>query len=145
MEMLVALAILAVAVTIIVISLSKLNASQALEKSTSLVMSVVDQAHSLTFSAKDDSQYGVYFEDSGVTLFKGATYSPSDPLNVVTAIDYRVSIRSILLAGGGSSVVFKRLTGETDQPGTLELFLKDSPAVAPAVTITKTGRVSMSP
>lgn len=143
--MLVAIAILVMAITITIISLSKLNSSQALEKSTSLVISILDEARSLTFSSKGDSQYGVYFEDSQVTLFKGNTYYPSDPLNVLTVIDNRIGIRNISLVGGGSSVVFKRLTGSTNEAGTLELFLKDSITTARTINITATGVVNMNP
>ena len=143
-EILVVITILAVVVTIIIISLSKLNSSQALDKGASLVVSVLDQARSLTLSAKDDSQYGVHFEDSGVVLFKGSVYSSSDPLNISTSIDGRVGIRNVSLAGGGSDVVFKRLTGSTDQAGTLELFLKASPTTIRTINVTITGVASMN-
>src|SRR3990172_3802105 len=84
LEILVAISIITLVVTIITISFSKLNSAQALYKSADLVASVLDEARSLTLSSKGDSQYGIYFEDSQATLFKGAIYSPADPDNVIT-------------------------------------------------------------
>ena len=144
-EVLIVITILVVLMTIVLISLSKLNSSQSLDKSASLVVSVLDQARSLTLSSKNSSQYGVYLNSSSVTLFKGSTYNSSDPLNVVTSLDAKVGIRNISLAGGGSSVVFKRLTGSTNQSGTLELFLKDTSTVFRTINISATGVVTTTP
>ena len=144
LEILVAISIITLVVTIITISFSKLNSAQALDKSATLVTAVLDEARSLTLSSKGDSQYGIYFGDSQVTLFKGATYSPSDPANVVTNLHALVSLRNITLFGGGTSVVFKRLTGNTNQTGTAEVFLKDSPTTFRTITISATGIVELN-
>ena len=143
LEILFVVAIMALVVTIITFSLSKLNASQALDKSATLVISILDEARSLTLSSKNDSQYGVYFEDSQLTLFQGATYSSSDPANVVTSLHSLVGLRNVTLSGGGTSVVFKRLTGNTDETGTVEVFLKASPASFYTITISVTGIVEL--
>ncbi len=144
LEMLIAIAIITLMVTIVTISFSKLNSAQTLEKSATLVTSVLDEARSLTFSSKGDSQYGVYFENSKVTLFKGAIYSSTDPANVITDLHSLVGLRNITLSGGGTSVVFKRLTGNTDQTGTMEIFLKDSPTTFRTITISATGIVELN-
>ena len=141
LEILVAISIITLVVTIITISFSKLNSAQALDKSADLVASVLDEARSLTLSSKGDSQYGIYFEDSQVTLFKGATSSPSAPANVATNLHALVSLRNITLSGGGTSVIFKRLTGNTAETGTVEVFLKDSTTTFRTITISATGIV----
>ena len=144
LEILVAISIITLVVTIITISFSKLNSAQALDKSADLVASVLDEARSLTLSSKGDSQYGIYFEDSQVTLFKGTTYSPSDPANVATNLHALVGLRNITLSGGGTSVIFKRLTGNTAETGTVEVFLKDSPTTFRTITISATGIVELN-
>lgn len=144
LEILVAISIITLAVTIITVSFSRLNSAQALDKSATLVTSVLDEARSLTLSSQGDSQYGVYFEDSQVTLFKGATYSSPDPVNVVTFLHSLVGLRNITLSGGGMSVVFKRLIGSTDETGTLEVFLKNSPTTFRTITISATGLVELN-
>jgi len=143
LEILVAISILALAVTIVAFSFSKLNSSQALDKSATLVTSILDEARSLTLSSKGDSQYGVYLEASQVVLFKGATYSQPDPANVVTSLHALVGMRNITLSGGGTSVVFKRLTGNTDETGTAEIFLKASPTTFRTITVRATGIVEL--
>ena len=144
-EILMVIVVMTIVIGIVIISLSKLNSSQALDKNTSLVVSILDQARSLTLSSKDSSQYGVYLEASSMTLFKGSTYALSDPLNVVTTIDSKVGIRNITLLGGGSAVVFQRLTGNTGQPGTLEIFIKDSSTIMKVINISGTGVISITP
>lgn len=138
-ETLVVVAIIALTVTIIAISFSKLNASQALDKSATLITSTLDEARSLTLSSKDDSQYGVYLEASRIVLFRGTTYSSSDPANVITNLHPLVGLRNITLSGGGTSVVFKRLTGDTLEAGTMEVFLNASPETFRTITISSTG------
>lgn len=143
LEILFVVAIIALAVTIVTISLSKLNSSQALDQSAALITSILDEARSLTLSSKGDSQYGVYLEASQVVLFKGATYSQPDPTNVVTSLHALVGLRNITLSGGGTSVVFQRLTGNTDETGTAEIFLKASPTTFRTITVRATGIVEL--
>ena len=138
-EILLVLAILSIAVTFVTVSFGKLNASRVLEKETALTLSILDEARALTLSSKEDSSYGVHFEDSVIVLFKGDVYSSSDPDNVTTSLDPRVGIRDIAFLGGGVEVFFKRLTGDTDEPGTLEIFLRSSSDDARTVEITVTG------
>ena len=144
LEILFALSILTLAVTIITLSFSKLNSSQALDKSADLVVSILNEARALTLSSKGDSQYGIYFDASQVVLFKGATYSSIDPSNVITELNSLVGLRNITLSGGGASVVFERLTGNADKTGTVEVFLKTSPGIFKTVTINGTGIVGLN-
>ena len=139
LEILIAVSIVTLAVTIIAFSFSKLNSRHALDQSAALVVAILDEARSLTLSSTGDSQYGVYFEDSRVVLFKGSTYSQSDLSNVVTELNALVGLRNVTLAGGGTSVVFKRLTGGTDQVGSVEIFLKASPETPRTVSVSATG------
>jgi len=141
-EFLIAIIILAIIVTITYTSLSRLNSDQLLDKQADLVRSIISEARSLTLSSQDAAQYGVYFEASGLTLFKGDTYSVSDPDNIVTTLDSRVSLRDINFAGGsGDSVVFQRLTGETINYGSLEIYLIASSTNFHTITVTTTGVV----
>jgi len=143
LEILFAIAILTIAITIVTFSFSKLNSQQALDKSADLVVSVFNEARSLTLSSKGDSQYGVYIEGSQVTLFKGDTYSSSDPNNAITNLNSLVNIRDVTLSSGGTSVVFKRLTGNTDDTGTLEIFLIAIPENFHTITISGIGVVEL--
>jgi prepilin-type N-terminal cleavage/methylation domain-containing protein len=79
LELLFVIVIATIISSIVLISFYKINSSQALEKSADLVASVLNEARSQTLSAKGDTQYGVYLEPTQITLFKGDTYSSSDP------------------------------------------------------------------
>jgi len=142
-EILFSIAILGIIITIITFSFSKLNSQQALDKNADLVVALLNEARSLTLSSKNDSQYGVYLEASQVVLFEGATYSSTNPTNVTTAMNSLVGIQNISLTDGGSSVVFKRLDGGTDQTGTLEVFLVGSTGTFHTITISGTGIVEL--
>lgn len=142
-EILVVLVLVMLVLSIITASFSRLNSSQALDKSAALVVSILNEARSLTFFSKDDAQYGVYLGESQIVLFKGATYVPSDPSNITTNINPLVGLRNIALSGGGTSVVFERLTGNTDEAGTMEIFLKASSTIFHTVTIEATGVVEL--
>jgi len=137
----VALAIVLIVTSIIIFSFSNLNSRKSLETSVLLASSILEEARSLTISSVDSSQYGVYLEDSQVTLFKGSTYSALSSDNVITSLNPKIGIRNINLSGGGSSVVFQRLTGGTQNFGTFELFVIADPDVSTMINITATGVV----
>ncbi|MDO8569950.1 MAG: prepilin-type N-terminal cleavage/methylation domain-containing protein [bacterium] len=143
LEILIAISIMVLTITIVTFSFSKLNSSQTLDKSADLVVSILNEARSLTLSSVNDSQYGVSFEDSQVILFKGSIYLLSDPSNVVTELNSLVGLRNIILNGGGTSVIFKRLTGNTFETGTVEIFLKASTTTFRTITISATGIVEL--
>lgn len=142
-EVLIVIVIMTILLTIVVISLSRLNSSQALDKGAELVASTLDEARSLTLSAKNDDQYGVYFETSRIVLFRGATYSSGDPNNVETSLNPKIAIRNTNLSGGGSSVIFERLTGNTGQTGTMEVFLVEASTTFRTIIIKATGVVEL--
>ncbi len=144
LEILFTIVILSIIVTIVTFSFSRLNSSKALDGSANLVVSTLNEARTLTLSSVGNSQYGVHFADSEITLFKGSTYSSSDPSNVATELNSLVGLRNIILFGGGMDIVFKRLTGRTDKSGTLQVFLKDSPENFLTITVSSSGVVELN-
>src|SRR5687768_14572053 len=56
------------------------------------------------------SDYGIYFENSSYTLFRGSAYSAADPSNVVITLERSLSFSEIDLPA--SQVVFSRGSGE---------------------------------
>ena len=142
-EILFVVAIISIVSAIVFVSLSKLNSTQALRESTNLVVAVLNEARSLTLSSKGDSQYGVHFEDNGVVLFRGDSYSSTDPTNVSTEINSIVAIGNINFSDSGTDIVFRRLSGEALETGTVELFLKSSPETKHIITIGPTGLVEV--
>jgi len=90
-ELLISIVILAIAITIVVASFSKLNSNKALETSSASATSVLDEARSLTLTSLNDTKYGVKIEASQLTLL---------PTNTVTPLNSLVAIRNISLSTG---------------------------------------------
>ena len=138
-ELLIVLAILAVIVTIVVSAFSKFNNNQSLDGAIGEVTSTLNEARANTLASYDNSAYGVHFQADKIVLFKGSTYSASDPDNEDVALSSKISVSNIALSGGGSDVVFKRLTGKTDQNGVITLSFISDPTKIKTITIQKSG------
>jgi Tfp pilus assembly protein FimT len=140
-EIIAVLAIMAIITFIVSGAFSSSTGRQALDKKTAIVISLIDQARNQTLSSKADSAYGVHFETAKAVLFVGPTYSSTaTSTNVVEPINPLVRISTISLAGGGSDVLFNRLTGETAQSGTITLSLLASSTQQKVITIYATGQ-----
>ena len=143
-EVLGVVAVMTILMTIVLTSFSTLNKNQALDKSAKYIASIIEEARGNTLFSKNDSQYGIKFETSRVTMFKGTTYSPTSPDNVVYDLNSLVSISNISLSGGGSEFVFDRLTGNTNQTGTITLSVNSSTTTKAYITFSKTGIVEVT-
>ncbi|MBX4189125.1 prepilin-type N-terminal cleavage/methylation domain-containing protein [Candidatus Parcubacteria bacterium] len=141
LEIMIAVVVVAIVSSIIISVFSSLNNRQSLDSSAELVKSVLERAQSLTLSSQGDTQYGVHFNASEVILFKGTTYSSTDSNNATTTINPRVTISSLNLNGGGSEVLFNRLTGGTNQYGTTTLSLVSASTTERRVLISQTGNI----
>src|SRR3989338_319125 len=108
-EILFAVAILGIAITIVSLSFSNINQSTALEKSVDTAISVFNEARSLTLASKDRTSFGVRIEPSQLILV------PTD------------------------TVTIKRLSGATDNFGTFEIYLKNATTTYHTITISATG------
>lgn len=101
-------------------------------------LSQLREAKTRTLASRDNAAWGARFEIDRVILFK-ETYSAGDSKNETVMMPNAVEISAITLNGGGGDVVFKRLTGETDQYGTITIRLKNDLAQIRAIIITSTG------
>ena len=141
MEIIVVVAIFSVAVGAILNSFGQLNQNQVINKNTELVATVLREARSLTLSSKGGNQYGVHLESFQVVLFQGSIYNPVASSNIYYSLNPLGNISVTTLAGGGSEIVFDRLTGDTSQSGTIKLSLIADPSSIRTVTVSGTGLV----
>ena len=126
-------------------SLLQFSKTTDLNSSVEGSVSSLLEARSKTLSSQEESQYGVHFESDKIVLFRGAVYFSGDPLNEEAALPSSVETASISLNGGGSDVIFKKLTGETDQYGTVTFRLKSDISKTRVITVGSTGVVSTTP
>ena len=125
LEILIVLAILGILSLIIFYTFSGLGKQEALQKDVLLVSSILTEAKTSTLSSKEDSNYGVYFENDKIILFKGNNFQEDLNGNVIFKLSNLVEIESIDLFDSSSELVFSRLRGTVNNYGTITLSLRD--------------------
>ena len=138
-ELLVVVAVVTLIAALSATSFVNLNKTQVIDKTALLALSVLDEARSLTLASKNSLQYGVHFEDSKVVLFTGTAYSSGDSTNQVNLLNTAAKTLTISLAGGGSEVIFDRLTGATSQNGSVTFSLRSDSNTTKTITVYTTG------
>lgn len=143
-EVMVIIFLVVIVSTIVFTNLSSFKKEQVLRNTASDIVTFLNKAKQNTLSSINSSSYGVHFENSRMILFSGNTYSSSDPNNEIVNFNSLVSIPTIggLNIGGGSDVVFERLTGDT-LGGTIKLQRNDNNTKYKIINISKTGLISL--
>lgn len=142
-EIIIAVAILMVITTFTLISLNTFKENQSLKNAVNETVSLINQAKSKTSSSQDFSQYGVHFESYRAVLFKGTTFSEPNSENIIIDIPSLIEISSISLNGGGVDVVFQRLTGKTDQNGSIIFRVKNDASKTKTISIKNSGIIDI--
>lgn len=84
-------------------------------------LSVIRLAQSKTIAGEAALQWGVHFQSDRYVLFQGGVYGAGDPNNIVSLLNSQIQISVIALAGGGSELIFNRLSGTTNQYGSVQI------------------------
>ncbi len=145
LEILVVITIIAIITAVVLPSLSKFRKEQTLNNSTSDIISLLNKARNDTISSLNSTSYGVHFETSRAVYFVGSVFDTNASTNSVVLIDGSASIPAsggISLNGGGSDVLFTRLTGQTTNYGTIIIRLTSDATRQKTITISKTGAIS---
>lgn len=138
-ELLVSIGILILLAGITFKSLSLQSGSKTLDSEALHIQSEFGTARSLTLSSKYADQWGIHLATSSITLFEGTSFVAGNASNTITALNSRVQISTTTLAGGGSDILFDRLTGKTSQSGSFILTLKSDATQKKTITIYATG------
>ena len=141
-EFLVIIAIVAVIASIVGMSFRSARRLKVLDSNTAAIVGLLSQARVRTLSGKLSSVYGVHLESGQAVLYQGDAYNASAATNESYAVDPAVEIAFIALTGGGSDVLFERLTGKTANSGTFVVRLISEASLARTVTIESSGIVS---
>lgn len=138
-ETMVTIVIISIIAAITVLFFAGINRVNILDTETGKIFSALSRARSLTLASKNDSEYGVHFEESSLVIFKGRTYNASDPSNDTQGIGNGIHLSEISISGGGSDVYFKRLYGELNKSGTLKVSSINDPSQFKIITLYSTG------
>lgn len=123
LELIIVIAILAILLATILPSFTNFRRNSMLNTDTMNLVTLINRARLLSVSSKDDEQYGIHLESSKAVLFKGATYSASEPTNETHIFSTGLALSSIAINGGGSEVLFEKVTGATTQNATTTLLV----------------------
>lgn len=124
MEMTLVVGLFAVLVAGTGISLSRFFTQSQLQEYGVQVTQSLRRAQTSALAGYYNSDWGVALQaaDHQVTLFRGSSFTGRNP-----AFDERIALPSLLeveaisLAGGGSEIIFNRVTGVTNQSGSFQL------------------------
>lgn len=141
-EILVSVGIIVLLAAGALLSFSKSRNAQNLSTSGQDVLSLLRLAQSKSLAGEDNTSWGVSFPAANpdqYILFRGTSFAASTFQETYT-VARGIEIANVALAGGGRDVIFKRLTGETDQSGTFDIRTTTLSDVF-SVTVASSGKV----
>ncbi len=141
-EILISIAILAIIAMAIIGPFASFRNAQAIKNTSESVVALLNQARVKTLASENLLQYGVHVQTDKAILFSGSSYSGGTSISEIVVSDSNITLTNISLLGGGSDVVFNRLTGVTDNYGTLKVIHANANVPQKTITISKTGTVS---
>lgn len=133
-EILVASGIIALLAGLILWPFASFRDEKLLDGAAEDILTLLDEARGRTLSSDGALSYGVYFESGKITLV---------PDNKEVMLHNSLTISNISLAGGGATVMFKRLTGATDQSGAVTISLAADNSRQRMVVISPAGSVGL--
>jgi len=142
-EIIIAIAILLVIAVFTLVSLNTFRGNQSLKNSVDETVGLINQARSQTLSSQEFSQYSVHFEAARVVLFNGTTFSEPNPNNIVLILPSSIEISSVSLNGGGVDMTFQKLTGKTDQFGSVVFRVKNDISKTKTINVKNTGIINV--
>ncbi|RJQ33650.1 prepilin-type N-terminal cleavage/methylation domain-containing protein [Candidatus Parcubacteria bacterium] len=141
-ELLICIAIIMILAAMTYVAYGTTNTHKVLDTEALKVITKLREARSLTLAAKNDEQWGVHFASSSITLFEGSSYDSNADSNVLINLHPHITLTPEL-EGGGSDVIFERLSGDTEQYGTTTISLIASSTMKRTIVIYQTGVVEM--
>lgn len=142
-ELIIVIAILSVLLAITIPNLVSYKKQTDLNNNVQEFVSTLKLAQNKALSSENNSKFGVYLDAAAnkYTLFKGATYASDPPSYQVYFLQNTMEFYSISL-GGGNEIVFDKLTGVSEQSGSVSVRVKTNPDQIRAIYIANSGAIS---
>jgi prepilin-type N-terminal cleavage/methylation domain-containing protein len=138
MELIIALAVFGLLGFMAISAISRFRASSLLQATHAEIGQAFSEARNLTLASEKDTVYGVHVDSYRIVRFVGSTYASTTSTNKPYVFDPRVVVATSSFAGG-SNVVFKRLTGATNNSGYVVIKLVNNNARRATTTILSSG------
>lgn len=142
-ELVVVVAIVLIISNMAIVSSINFRKSRALNNSVETIRLAVKEAQERTLASENSYQYGAHFDADKVVVFRGASYSSSDSNNVPYLVSDEAEISATSLVGGGTNMVFNKITGRTSQSGTITVRLKVDTSMTKVLTISPSFAISI--
>jgi prepilin-type N-terminal cleavage/methylation domain-containing protein len=120
-EIIVVIAVTAIIILLGISAYISLRNQSALEGLVQDIKTTLEEARSKSVSSEDLMPWGVHFEQSQFTLFRGDVFDPAATTNQTFVLGDNLEIATISLANATDDVVFLRPFGATDNHGTLSV------------------------
>lgn len=145
-ETLIIIGIIGILSALIIPNLSDFRDQQSLKNTTEDIISLLDEARNNTISSKNSNTYGVRLLSDRAILFIGTSYTDSIS-NKQIDFDNVVEIPSsggVNLNDGGIDIIFKRITGDTNNYGTIVIQLINDNTKQKIINISKIGIIGIN-
>lgn len=144
LEILIVLAIIAIISTIVILNLSSFRNERAIRNTIEDVISLLNEARNDTISSLNSLNYAVHLDDDKATLFSGVTFDENNSENKILDFEQSVLIPNggISLNGGGDDVIFEKITGNTNNYGTITIQIGSDTGSSQVININKLGVIS---
>jgi len=143
-EILIVFSIIVLLVSVSILSYRSFERGTELETVSQEILATLKLAQTKTLASEGASPYGLHFETSRYILFKGDSYQTADPLNKTYPLATRLEIYDINLSDGGNDIIFKRLTGQSEQSGTVALRIVSEPSRTKTIAIDSSGKIEIA-
>ena len=134
LEILIVIGIISLLAAIILWSFAAFRNDKLLDGAAEDVLSLLHEAQTRTLSSDGATRYGVYFESGKITLV---------PDNKEALLHNSLTISAISLAGGEATIMFNRLTGGTDQDGTVTVSLVADSSQRRVIAVSAAGGIGV--
>lgn len=141
-EVLIVVAIIGVLSMIGANAFKKTSESENLNQQSAVALGMVEEARNNALASLNDSEYGIRFASTSVTLFRGKVYSVSSSNKIYTYTNgvYSAPISIV----GGNDIYFNRISGEPSATGTITFKTSTNGALSKIMTISGTGIIQIN-
>lgn len=141
-EILIAIAIILILAGTTAGLLTPFRTTETLLGGTDAALQALRGARSEALGGRNGKKYGVHFETDKATVFPGSSFGSAPAASSTVFIFPKgATLGTTSFAGGGTDVFFERITGKTNNFGTLTITVASASSSTKTITILRTGVV----
>ncbi|KKQ96032.1 MAG: hypothetical protein UT42_C0030G0002 [Candidatus Falkowbacteria bacterium GW2011_GWA2_39_24] len=144
-ETLIVISIIVLIIALTIPAFRYFQTESTLNNNAQEIISALRLAQSKTIASEARDNWGVYFNAGSYVLFKGTSFSAREPVYDKTyELSKKAEIYEIDLIGGGSEIVFERISGAALDYGSIYLRLKTEQDKNRQIYISDAGQFQLS-